>query len=747
MSYLPIASQTHTPPHSLGPIDQTPEHTHFADANRGILQKLNANVALEKTVASYQFASNTLQNSRNAVKCAVQKLANVFQQQTQHRVGYLQNRQRHAHQSASATLLAKVRPALQVPDNGHGPVALDLDEAVHGAYAATRHASDLVKGDPQAVLKGFEEEAQGFTNDTLGHVGHQMVPHGVGDFSAAMATNVLMMPLAGLAIHAGVEEMQHARAQTKHYNMQLDDMQAKAEQNRSVDNELNLPEARHQVQADRVQQSTLQAGLKQSKIDFKIGAFSLGSGVSIFSKALVDMGLKVGLGVKGALTAKGFFGFGEAVQAGGAAAGAATVLGVVGVLVLGPIAGICAIGMGVYFTYKSVTKHRQLQQDMKLAQADLQANSESLAATAIHDTEHVKYVNFIERQGKKRTTFFRSFARWNKGFLVGSGLYGASAVTQATVVALGAAGLTAAAGSSLGVALISAVGIVGAIGMGIGAMAFLKGHGRQGKYTSHTANDHPMVDRHFLASLQSVRSSKDYSSEGSDPRVSAFELSTLGQRTNAKCLAWLDIRKTKLRELLVKAAADNQKLSPHDKGLTWLATLRGKKLGAKTLHNWLETNQGQQAFEDFVLSDLNAQISFLDQKMQARALLKEGLLVREPHALGNGISKQVVKDYASVLERFDRDFEKDQAELEKAKRLRELVCNATTPEQQNKIQPLLLENWGHAHLINQDDALSQVLVKEMDGDSRQARGVLFEAQMQASRIKELARTQASAQTP
>lgn len=603
----------------------------------------------------------------------------------------------------------------------------DGDELVHGMYAVVK---DTVEN-PAELVKTFEEKSSDLDTQPFQFLAKELAESGVGEFAAAMSSGAAMLPFAGLAIHAGVGEMKHASHTLHDLHTERHVLESDAKVAHFAAEQTKLAEVENQ---SHILQSRLDLNQKakvQAKNTWIVGFNSAASGFAIGLKAISDIALKVSLGIKGALNGKGFFALGDTIQAGTAAAGAAVGFGIAGTFVLGPLAGVFATALGAFFTIKTMNKRNQLKQDFKLAQADLKEESLQMRAQGVEEPHHAQFVEFMERQGDKRISFFTKFGRWNKAFMVGSGLYAASAVTKAVVVGVALAGIGAAVSNPIGLAVITAVGVIGAVGMGVASLSFIRGHAKQNKYSKHTNADHQLVDRHFLASLRLPKKAADYVGEGDDVGQQARQLANLAFDTGSACLKQLNVRKSGLRQFLNIAAGHVGKISPYDKGLTVWARLRGKTLGLKTLQPYLTSEEGKAALKTLVIDDLDAQAEYLQTKLAARDVLVKGTLNGE---LGDEVSVDGLDSYAQVLGTLDADYEKDQAALEHVLFLSKR-CNQNMD---SALLGMVMKSWGveQEHGATQEASLAKHLLKDMDKDSRLARGVLFESQLQGSRLKD-----------
>lgn len=580
-------------------------------------------------------------------------------------------------------------------------IAVDLDEAAHGAYACSKYLGDVFAGKPERVAGEIRDDAALLASAPKEALIREAVPHGVGDFSAAVGASAAVLPLAGLAIHAGIHEIRDARGQLRDC----------AGRERRLRDALRVAEALTPVVPETANEAALlRQARKDNGFSRRLALKDLGIGISsALSGAAIALKSSLDIGFKSALAAvQKKFSLLDAAQQGTQIGTAGMVAGAAGTLVLSPLAGLFATTLGISFVRKSASKHRQLKRDVALARQDLQINLALLDASGKEEPRHVRYAEFIRRQADKRIQFFRGFRRWNKAFLLGSGLYAASATTKMAVTAAALAGVGAAASNPVGLGVLLGLGVLGALIMGGASLSFLTGHDRQGRFSRHTGQDHPDVDREFLASLDLYRKPAP---EGSPTSDAGLRWSVSGLDTRARCLEALDARKEALRTLLRGAADANGKLPPGDPahhvwsklacglrtGTQFLHTLVTKgdaararidaratrlahrrDLGSGQLDAWLGTPQGHEALLGFVEADLRARAGYLSHKLAVRLDIQERTGIEMP-ADADDAAKSRLQDLIAFLSEQDGLIERDQAELERCRALLAQADRCRTP--------------------------------------------------------------------
>jgi hypothetical protein len=654
-------------------------------------------------------------------------------------------------------------------DHASGFIAVDLDEAAHGVYASTKYMVDLMSGNPAAISHELQNAATLLATSPRDSLIKDIVPDGAVEFGVGVGAGVGVLPLAALAIHAGIHEMQDANAQ----------LLVLKKKDASIQSGLALTTLLKDIRSDAKAQTTFfhqaKADLDFAKTlahnDMGIGATSFLSGSVIALKAGTDIAVKttlVGLEKKFTLL--------DIAQQGTQIGLAGLVTGAAGTLVLGPLAGIFATGLGVYFVRKATSKRAQLKRDFVLAKQHISSSLHTLNLTGESKARHEIYAKFIERQGVKRIDFFKRFGRWNKSFLAGAGLYAATATTKLVVVSLALAGIGALASNPVGLGVLLGVGIVGSLIMGVSSLAFFSGHGKQGRYSKQTSNEHAGVDRDFLASLDLV---KEVGEGRPIDQKGAIDWLTRGLDARSACLQWLDVRKQGIHEFVKLAAESSKKLPPnspknHLWGKWWsgartaasyastLATTANagearqaaritrmnvrRDLGSRQVENWLGDNSGETAFFQFASKDLSAKADYLTLKLKNRFDMVDQSSPNLPE-VAHKESADILNAYIRHLANQDAAMEKDQAELELCRALLDQIDTAsrvTNDEHRSRLMKNLGDYFGAPATLPKDVSaerlISKVMVRELKKDVKEARGVLFETQLQASRVREASST-------
>jgi hypothetical protein len=482
-------------------------------------------------------------------------------------------------------------------------------------------------------------------------------------------------------------------------------------------------------------------GIHAAKIDRWIGLSAMGAGASSAIKGISDLGIKTGLALKSLASGHGLWG-GAAIATKSTAAGiASSAAGLAGTLALGPLAGLFAVGLGLGFTRKTNTKLKQLQRDFPATTNDFKGIEKYVDPKLSKGFS--EYQNFVSKEGQKRTRFFSHFSKWNKAFLVGAGLYTASAGAKAAIVGASLLGATAAASNPVGWGVLTGVGIAGGILVGIATLGFIKGHVRQTRYNQQTAGDHPLVDRHFLVNAQ------NFGRKGENGYTHYSE----GLNLAAKNFEFLDNRQTSLKALLETAATATGSLAPHSNQLSVFQRMRGNTLGKTRFNTYLNEKGGFKTILDrFVTTDIEKQIQHIQNKLAFRLDIKDEnklseaqlkQIAQQPNA------QEALDSYASHLTRLASKTEQDTRRLIQLKATQEQLQtlrgekDALLKTNQTDIKKLLLQHWGvnttdkKGKALDVDKLFAKQMVRTLSKEVDMAKGVLFEAQLEASHMNSL----------
>jgi len=562
-------------------------------------------------------------------------------------------------------------PQAAAADDGHGAVVVDVDEAVHGVYAAVQYVKEGAKEGPAAVWTQFQDEARHWHDAPLGTVRDTAMPHGMADFALGLGVGGVLLPLGLIAAKAGFDEMREARQRDK-------ELAARQRQVREVRNELQRERLFRTAEAaagaieardptlgwlQHQEQSLEDLGFarQQNRRGGQIALGSLWSGGAIAASVAVKAGTQVPL----VSIAQGASGAGSLAAAGGAAGAAATAAGVAGTFVLGPLAALGAGYLGWNFHRKTSEKQRNLRQSLAQVRPYLEAVKAQFGDEGMPAAQQ-RYQHFFEVKSRQREEFYRNFNRLNKVFLAGSAVYASGALGKA---ALGAAALGSAAVAAhpIGLAAVVALGTVGGVAMGAGSVQFLTGHPKQHRYDGYFTADHARLDRQFLAAVD-VLLPPEQQHQGLELRAGlyhALERSESQRQDFLQCVAsqldkhqgrraWsTDERPAGPRagvavpapSLMRRVGAGVRGAASFGKGLVQHHNLTGAKAAARhtygehtdrlTLHRLAEWAQDRASFPEQV-AFMHSQLGLLHDSLQAKVELRRGIALPELDGLLEG---------------------------------------------------------------------------------------------------------------
>jgi hypothetical protein len=638
----------------------------------------------------------------------------------------------HVHHSTAPSWLALLLDGTYEPTH--------IEELTALIQTATKEGlAPIAEEFQEAALEYTEKPLETIEKETTFKTIDSSIAYSVADIAASflgilsVVRGYQELKEAGHHLHSLKTERKQLKTDQKHINTLHEIL------GENIPNGLMFQKLLNLSKLDRNKQ-----GIHATKIDRWIGLSAMGAGASSAIKGISDLGIKTGLALKSLASGHGFLG-GATIAAKSTAAGiASSAAGIAGTLALGPLAGLFAVGLGLGFTRKTSTKLKQLQRDFETAQTDLKYIQKLRKPTNPEPPSFQNYKNFVTKEGQKRTRFFSHFSKWNKAFLVGAGLYTASAGAKAAIVGASLLGATAATSNPVGWGVLTGVGIAGAILVGIATLGFIKGHVRQTRYNQQTAGDHPLVDRHFLVNAQ------NFGRKGQDGDTHYSE----GLKLAAENFEFLDNRQTSLKALLEKAATATGSLAPHSNQLSVFQRMRGNTLGKTQFNQYLAKDGSLKTIlDDFVKKDIEKQIQHINNKLAFRQKIQgentlnaERLeqIAQQPNA------QEALDSYQSHLTRLASKTEQDARRLiqlkvtqEQLQALRGEDDVSLTAEQQTAIKELLLQHWGvnttdkKGKALDVDKLFAKQMVRTLSKEVDMAKGVLFEAQLEASHMNSL----------
>ncbi|RXZ38881.1 hypothetical protein D9O50_05145 [Oxalobacteraceae bacterium CAVE-383] len=182
-----------------------------------------------------------------------------------------------------------------------GIIAVDLDEAIHGLYTAVAYTKNACANGFGALGETMTRDATLWANDPATWLAQSAQSHGAADVTLAGIVTVALVPFALMALHAGISEMRESRAQGKILGLEvarsrefldtLDKLSASLPA-AATPKFQNLVDAAKKTCAQQLED--LQHFKRKNQENGQIGFYSAMSGGSIAAKATLDLGAKVG---------------------------------------------------------------------------------------------------------------------------------------------------------------------------------------------------------------------------------------------------------------------------------------------------------------------------------------------------------------------------------------------------------------------------------------------------------------------
>ena len=349
-------------------------------------------------------------------------------------------------------------------------------EGHHAPHAGAEHPVD-----PHSVAPGAKESIMHVLTE-------EGAPGGTLNLALNLSISGVMLPLSGLAIYAAYKETREVSEQRTHLRQQ--ERRLRSEQ-AALKPAMNIREvagaASAHVHALSEAIDTNAYLQRRNARDGAIAATSMASAGVIFTKATGELGIQSGLAIasKSANAA-------ALVGHSALAAGTASVAGIAGTFVLGPLASVAATALGGTFLHQSRRERTRVAVDVARVKRFLQDLEPSELSPVAQ-----RYQHFVSTKLSGYERFAHTFNQWNKGFVVGGITYTASTLTKVGVSTAVAIGATVAA--PVGTGLIIGAGLLGAVTMGVGSHQFLLAHGKQKRHRKYETEDMPGVDRALLS--------------------------------------------------------------------------------------------------------------------------------------------------------------------------------------------------------------------------------------------------------
>jgi hypothetical protein len=245
-----------------------------------------------------------------------------------------------------------------------------------------------------------------------------------------------------------------------------------------------------------------------------IGLFSLLSGIAIMARAGTEIFRNLGLAVAGQTTAPATY-----AQQNPKAGAFAQVTGGLSNAFAAFAAG-CAVFLGFHFSRKA----DEATKTWEAGRAEVEAHLRPIAAGT---GAEARYAAFVLDKTEHRGAFLKSYGRKDRIFLIGASLYAFG--TLATIAVEAGVRLSkkiSDATKPIVLTVLSALGIGGALAMGIFSHQFFFGHPRTSRYDRALVLDTPDLNRRLLSHP-----------EARDLRTSFYALTRTRERVRERLLA------------------------------------------------------------------------------------------------------------------------------------------------------------------------------------------------------------------
>ncbi len=546
-----------------------------------------------------------------------------------------------------AALTASVQTQLPHPGASHL-----YDDETHLLNVSRADLGDLLPAAQSALQNLVDIKEQGFDNVYHEHVlegqpsealKHEFLPSTASSLGISSGIAALVLPLTLIALRAGIRDTLKAIKSNKELNAKTHLAQ------RSIEHLKSLMECAPEKIRCLLDETIHNQEQELELLRFAKSMNQLSGGIaasSAISSAILATNVGEEFASKLALVAvdKGFHA-GQYLNS--AAANAATGLSIAGTCVLAPLYGIAATTAAGAITYKSVQKKRNFREGKE--KVDLLLQNRAAQIEKEEELCHQKYQHFLQTKLSQRDQFYGSSVNWNKSFLTASSLYTTTSITKMTVIALALTGAGAAAANPIGASILLGGGILSGIGMGASSLKSLHNRNKLQRYDHyHNANDSEL-EREFLNAVDIMH--PQGASKGFDIRARFYDLISSREYRRQYLLAEMAEGKNKSYQP-VHYSTDGITLPPSHKTKgnafqkklqarfytetarmkhlvqgkpkqaqekareTW--SQKADTLTSLSIQQWLQDPGNFPKQVDFMLAEMKAQLTYLEQKISTR---------------------------------------------------------------------------------------------------------------------------------
>jgi hypothetical protein len=387
--------------------------------------------------------------------------------------------------------LPRRAPAHPTPAQAKNVVMIDIDDAVISVSMAVKVSIPVAKNGPDQILAQFDSQAKQLSGTPQGWVQQQSGLLGSpSDLALGIGMTSVTLPFAVLAVKSGIEATQGALQTRRELNAKRHEAERTVAALRSEAAAPGGTARPADTLALDIEARSLQGldqALRNNRYEHAIGACGAVSGGSMLANAVENIALQ-------SVTLGAGHNAGFAAFIASFLPSAATAVGILGTLVMGPLFAALGIALAGLVVHQGRRTSQSLRADSKLIrEAHLrEAQHAKLGPVA---PAHTAYVAFIDRKLGARQRFMNRLKRWGGGYLAGNCLIALAMVAKAVLGIAALAGIAAALATPVGLGLIVTVTIVSGIIMAVCSLRLVALRRKSIHQNAYRLQESPLLSR------------------------------------------------------------------------------------------------------------------------------------------------------------------------------------------------------------------------------------------------------------
>ncbi|CAG9174631.1 hypothetical protein CURE108131_21500 [Cupriavidus respiraculi] len=417
-----------------------------------------------------------------------------------------------AQHSIGGHIAASVPDQPPLPEHGkHGPVIVDLDEAIFGLNAMAREVFGIAQSGIGQAAAHWQAEAMSMGMDPMGWMSASAYEASWSAIASTIAVSAVSLPFAAMAIKGGIDEIRHGRAERERLRLEQEHLMARHARAAAEGGIVYSAGAtaspcgggrsdrrgleRALAHKDAARLARTDGELRAANAQIGIGAAAASSGTLMSMNGLSQLLLQPIL----KCCSKGMSVAAWIAQH-AAWSAIVSVFGTIATMVLAPLSAVSALCLGSSFVHRSRLQCREFLRAKGLFMAAL-SDSDGAGGRPVARTA---YGRFLTTKLAKRTTFMLRFRNGSIGFLCGATTYTGGVLAKTALIGAALLGFGFVATNPVILVVFTIAVIIGAIVMAAGSLNFILNLGRAKRHESYMAVRHPQLDRSLSDALDSL---------------------------------------------------------------------------------------------------------------------------------------------------------------------------------------------------------------------------------------------------